>query len=82
MNDRAGAASLNPGDLSIPRTVAEISRARNRPPRPFALSIEVLSLADSGLWRVGPSRVLVSADLRFDATRCGVLLHPVLRDLA
>ena len=82
MNDQAEAAALTPGDLSIPRAVAEISMARSRAPRPFTLSIEVLHLADSGLWRVAPTRVLVSTDLRLDPPRFGVLLHPVLRDLA
>lgn len=82
VNARAGAAAWFPGDLSITRAVAEISATLGRPTRPFSLSIEVLSLAETGLWRVAPTRVLVSTDLRLDIRSFGRLLHPVLRDLA
>ncbi|KGJ81724.1 hypothetical protein GY21_01140 [Cryobacterium roopkundense] len=82
MNERAGAAARFPGDLSITHAVADVSATLRRPTRPFSLSIEVLSLADTRLWRVAPTRVLVSTDLRLDAPAFGLLLHPVLRDLA
>lgn len=81
VNERAGAAARFPGDLVITHAVNQISVTLARPTRPFSLSIEVLSLADTGLWRVSPTRILVSADLRLDAPTFGVLLHPVLRDL-
>ncbi|KFF58854.1 hypothetical protein JF66_15485 [Cryobacterium sp. MLB-32] len=82
MNERAGAAAGFPGDLSITHAVADVSATLNRPTHPFQLTIEVLSLGETGLWRVAPTRVLVSTDLRLDAPMFAVLLHPVLRDLA
>ena len=83
MNERARLAMpARPADLAITEAMAEISRQLDRPANPFQLSIEVLPLADPGLWRVAPTRLLVSTALRLQPARFRSALAPILRELA
>lgn len=83
INERARSAMPSPpADLAITEAMAEISRQLDRPANPFRLSIEVVPLADPGLWRVAPTRLLVSTALRLQPARFRSAIAPILRDLA
>ncbi|MET1044192.1 MAG: hypothetical protein ABWX59_08760 [Microbacteriaceae bacterium] len=69
-------------DLTITNRMAAIASELGRQAHPFRLDMEIVPFADRGMWRVAPTRILISLDLYSDHQACGAALEPVLRDLA
>ncbi len=69
-------------DLTLTHMVHDREQELGRRARPFRLRIEVLPLAESGLWWIGENAIAVDESLRDEPVLYGDALRPVVEQLA
>ncbi|GAA1508503.1 hypothetical protein BJ978_001345 [Agromyces terreus] len=63
-------------------TIAEHEREVGRRAHSFELNVEVLPLAETGVWWIGEKTVAVTDSLRSDAAAFDDAIHPIIAELA
>jgi hypothetical protein len=63
-------------------TIAEHEREVGRRAHSFELNVEVLPLAETGIWWIGAKTVAVTDSLRGDAAAFDDAIHPIIAELA
>lgn len=63
-------------------TIAEHEREVGRRAHSFELNVEVVPLAESGVWWIGDMTVAVTDSLRSDASAFDDAMHPIIAELA
>ena len=74
--------SVQRRDLTLTHAVREREEELGRRARPFRLRIEVLPLAESGLWWIGENAIAVDEALRDEPMLYADALRPVVEQLA
>ncbi|WP_338025691.1 zinc-binding alcohol dehydrogenase [Agromyces laixinhei] len=79
-----GASAARRGDSyrAYAGTIAEHEREVGRRAHSFELNVEVLPLAESGVWWIGELTVAVTDSLRADASAFDDAMHPIIAELA
>jgi hypothetical protein len=78
----AGERAARRHDLTLPDVVHERERELGRRARAFRLRIEVLPLAEPGLWWIGESAIAVDETVRAEPVLYADALRPVIEQLA
>ncbi|WP_166872197.1 MULTISPECIES: hypothetical protein [unclassified Salinibacterium] len=68
--------------LAVTNLMTAIASELGRQAHPFQLDMDIVPFPDKGMWRVAPTRILISLDLYADPEASIAALDPVLRDLA
>ncbi|KQO97766.1 hypothetical protein [Leifsonia sp. Leaf264] len=78
------AASGRPSDSyrAYAGTIAEHEREVGRRAHSFELNVEVLPLAERGVWWIGSLTVAVTDSLRTDAAAFDTAIHPIIAEIA
>ncbi|WP_307218245.1 zinc-binding alcohol dehydrogenase [Microbacterium sp. SORGH_AS_0888] len=71
-----------PASRSYAGAIAQHERQAGRPAHPFELTVQVLPLAQRGLWWIGSLTVAVTDGLREDVAAFDTAIRPIIAELA